>query len=261
MASGSAIANLRPSAIFHLAGAPQVAESWHDRTKPLAGNVLATAHLLDAVRRAELGCRVLVSGSAAVYAPSDRPIKEDDAGGSRKSVRPEQAGPGTTGDAGVRRRRPGRCDGSRFQPHRPTSASGFRGAEHGSADCAHRARPGRARHARRQPRRAARLHGRPRRRARVRRHHGARRGWRDLQRRLGNRSEHPIPAGRPSVTMSRGGSHRDRPGTASPGGNLGSGRRHDPSFVARRAGSQRSHSTQCSTICWTSGGRKFIERE
>ena len=74
-----AIANLRPSAIFHLAGAPQVAESWHDRTKPLAGNVLATAHLLDAVRRAELGCRVLVTGSAAVYAPSDRPISENDA--------------------------------------------------------------------------------------------------------------------------------------------------------------------------------------
>jgi GDP-4-dehydro-6-deoxy-D-mannose reductase len=73
-----AIANLRPSAIFHLAGAPQVAESWHDRTKPLAGNVLATAHLLDAVRRAELRCRVLVSGSAVVYAPSDRPIGEDD---------------------------------------------------------------------------------------------------------------------------------------------------------------------------------------
>jgi GDP-4-dehydro-6-deoxy-D-mannose reductase len=72
-----AIANLRPSAIFHLAGAPQVAESWHDRTKPLAGNVLATAHLLDALRRAELSCRVLVSGSAVVYAPSDKPIAED----------------------------------------------------------------------------------------------------------------------------------------------------------------------------------------
>ena len=74
----SAIAKLRPSAIFHLAGAPHVAESWQDRTKPLAGNVLATAYLLDAVRRAALGCRVLVSGSAAVYAPSDRPINEDD---------------------------------------------------------------------------------------------------------------------------------------------------------------------------------------
>jgi GDP-4-dehydro-6-deoxy-D-mannose reductase len=74
----SAIASLRPATIFHLAGAPQVAESWRDTTKPLAGNVLATSHLLDAIRRAGLTCRVLVTGSAAVYAPSDSPIKEDD---------------------------------------------------------------------------------------------------------------------------------------------------------------------------------------
>jgi GDP-4-dehydro-6-deoxy-D-mannose reductase len=74
----NAIASLRPATIFHLAGAPQVAESWRDTTKPLAGNVLATSHLLDAIRRAGLTCRVLVTGSAAVYAPSDAPIKEED---------------------------------------------------------------------------------------------------------------------------------------------------------------------------------------
>jgi GDP-4-dehydro-6-deoxy-D-mannose reductase len=74
----SAIAGLRPSTIFHLAGAPQVAESWRDTAKPLAGNVLATAHLFDAIRRAGLSCRVLVTGSATVYAPSDTPIKEED---------------------------------------------------------------------------------------------------------------------------------------------------------------------------------------
>ena len=72
-----AIASLRPATIFHLAGAPQVAESWHDTAKPLEGNVLATSHLLDAIRRAGLTCRVLVTGSAAVYAPSDAPIKEE----------------------------------------------------------------------------------------------------------------------------------------------------------------------------------------
>jgi GDP-4-dehydro-6-deoxy-D-mannose reductase len=72
-----AIADLRPATIFHLAGAPQVAESWRDTVKPLAGNVLATAHLFDAIRRAQLSCRVLVTGSAAVYAPSDSPIKEN----------------------------------------------------------------------------------------------------------------------------------------------------------------------------------------
>lgn len=74
-----AIANLRPSAVFHLAGAPQVAESWRDAAKPLEDNVLATEHLLDAIRRAGLKSRVLVTGSAAVYAPSDSPIDEDGA--------------------------------------------------------------------------------------------------------------------------------------------------------------------------------------
>jgi len=72
-----AIASLRPSTIFHLAGAPHVAESWRDTAKPLAGNVLATSHLFDAIRRAGLTCRVLVTGSAVVYAPSDTPIKEE----------------------------------------------------------------------------------------------------------------------------------------------------------------------------------------
>jgi GDP-4-dehydro-6-deoxy-D-mannose reductase len=71
-----AIANLRPAVVFHLAGAPQVAESWRDSAKPLEENVLATQHLLDAIRRAGLTCRVLVTGSATVYAPSDSPIKE-----------------------------------------------------------------------------------------------------------------------------------------------------------------------------------------
>jgi GDP-4-dehydro-6-deoxy-D-mannose reductase len=73
-----AIANLRPAAVFHLAGAPQVAESWRDTAKPLEENVLATQHLLDAIRRVSLTCRVLVTGSATVYAPSDSPIKEGD---------------------------------------------------------------------------------------------------------------------------------------------------------------------------------------
>ncbi len=82
----SAIAALRPTAVFHCAGIAHVAQSWTDTATPLAGNVLATHHLLDAIRRSEtpLGtsgqpCRVLVTGSATVYAPSDRPIPEDGA--------------------------------------------------------------------------------------------------------------------------------------------------------------------------------------
>jgi len=71
-----AIALLRPTTLYHLAGASHVAESWQDTVTPLEGNVLATAHLLDAIRRANLDCRVLLTSSSAVYAPSATPITE-----------------------------------------------------------------------------------------------------------------------------------------------------------------------------------------
>jgi GDP-4-dehydro-6-deoxy-D-mannose reductase len=68
---------LAPAAIYHCAGAPHVAHSWSDTTRPLASNVLATHHLLDAVRRTGRACRVLIPGSAYVYAPSEIPVTED----------------------------------------------------------------------------------------------------------------------------------------------------------------------------------------
>lgn len=71
-----AMTALRPSAVYHLAGAAQVAGSFVDTTTPLEGNVLATAHVLDAIARTGVACRVLVTGSAAVYAPSGEPISE-----------------------------------------------------------------------------------------------------------------------------------------------------------------------------------------
>ncbi|MBI4886594.1 MAG: GDP-mannose 4,6-dehydratase [Acidobacteria bacterium] len=69
---------LRPAAVYHCAGAPHVGASWRDTAYPLAHNVLTTHHLLDALRRAGGGCRVLVTGSATVYAPSTKPLREDD---------------------------------------------------------------------------------------------------------------------------------------------------------------------------------------
>jgi GDP-4-dehydro-6-deoxy-D-mannose reductase len=72
------IASLRPVSVYHLAGATQVAESWKDTAGPLQSNVLATAHLLDAIRRGKVKCRILLAGSSAVYAPSDTPVREDD---------------------------------------------------------------------------------------------------------------------------------------------------------------------------------------
>ena len=73
----AAIRELRPSAIFHCAGLPQVKESWADTTAPLAANVLATHRLLEAVRKHAAGCRIVVTGSAHIYAPSTVPITED----------------------------------------------------------------------------------------------------------------------------------------------------------------------------------------
>jgi GDP-4-dehydro-6-deoxy-D-mannose reductase len=73
----AAIRDLRPAQVYHCAGVPHVAESWRDTAVPLAGNVLATEHLLDALRREQVRCRVLVPGSATVYAPSSEPISED----------------------------------------------------------------------------------------------------------------------------------------------------------------------------------------
>ena len=75
----AAIRELRPSAIFHLAGLPGVAESWENTAEPLKINALGTHRLIDAMRDTGLRCRVLVSGSAHVYAASTRPIREDDA--------------------------------------------------------------------------------------------------------------------------------------------------------------------------------------
>jgi GDP-4-dehydro-6-deoxy-D-mannose reductase len=69
---------LRPSAVYHCAGAPHVGDSWRHTAEPLAQNVLTTHYLLDAVRRAGVPCRMLITGSGMVYAPSLSPLCEDD---------------------------------------------------------------------------------------------------------------------------------------------------------------------------------------
>jgi GDP-4-dehydro-6-deoxy-D-mannose reductase len=74
-----AVAELRPAQIYHLAGVPHVGGSWDATGPTLAGNVLSTHYLFDALRRAGVRARVLVTASATVYAPSDRPIAEDGA--------------------------------------------------------------------------------------------------------------------------------------------------------------------------------------
>lgn len=74
-----AIARLRPSAVIHCAGAPNVAHSWKDTVTPLSVNVLATHHLLDALHRANVRSRVVVPGSATVYGLSNAALTEESA--------------------------------------------------------------------------------------------------------------------------------------------------------------------------------------
>ena len=68
---------LRPTAVYHCAGAAHVASSWQDTALPMASNVLSTHYLLDALRRAGTSCRVVIAGSANVYAASATPLAED----------------------------------------------------------------------------------------------------------------------------------------------------------------------------------------
>ena len=74
-----ALADLRPSAVYHLAGSAHVADSWQHTRETFEGNALATHHLLQGLREADLRPRVLVSGSATIYAPSPEPLTESSA--------------------------------------------------------------------------------------------------------------------------------------------------------------------------------------
>jgi len=73
----TAIDELRPTRIYHLAGAADQGRSWAHSAEALQVNAFGTHVLLDAAARAGLSCRVLVTGSAAVYAPSTEPLGED----------------------------------------------------------------------------------------------------------------------------------------------------------------------------------------
>ena len=76
-AVADALARLRPAAIYHLAGAAHVGDSWQHTRATFEGNVLATHHLFQGLRRHGLAPPVLVSGSAAIYKPSGEPLTED----------------------------------------------------------------------------------------------------------------------------------------------------------------------------------------
>src|ERR1700730_14040422 len=59
-----AIAELRPSAVYHCAGAAHVGRSWGDTSSTFAINVRGTHHLLEGLRLARLDSRVPIPSSA-----------------------------------------------------------------------------------------------------------------------------------------------------------------------------------------------------
>ena len=74
----AAVKDACPSAVYHLAGVPHVGDSWGHTRETFAGNVLATHHLFEALRRAGRQPRVLITSSATVYSPCERALREDD---------------------------------------------------------------------------------------------------------------------------------------------------------------------------------------
>ena len=76
-AVAAALAETRPSAVFHCAGIADVHSTWSDSATALRVNVLGTHNLLTALERLELDAPVLITGSALVYRPSDTALSEE----------------------------------------------------------------------------------------------------------------------------------------------------------------------------------------
>ena len=71
---------IRPDAVYHLAGWAAVGSSWSDPPGVFAVNAAGVVHVLDAARRLDAPPRVLVVSSAEVYGrvqPDQLPLSED----------------------------------------------------------------------------------------------------------------------------------------------------------------------------------------
>jgi CDP-glucose 4,6-dehydratase len=79
------VAESKPEVIFHLAAQPLVRESYRDPSATFATNVLGTVHVLEAVRRRNKPCVVVVATSDKCYEEADlgRGYREDDRLGGR----------------------------------------------------------------------------------------------------------------------------------------------------------------------------------
>ena len=68
---------LRPTAVYHCAGAAHVGRSWNDSASTLSANVRGTHHLLRALRQADVESRVMIPGSAMIYRPANEALTEE----------------------------------------------------------------------------------------------------------------------------------------------------------------------------------------
>src|SRR2546423_37669 len=73
----AAIARLRPSIVYHCAGEAHVGRAWESTESTFAVNVRGTHHLLQALEASGVAARVLVPGSALVYASAGEALTED----------------------------------------------------------------------------------------------------------------------------------------------------------------------------------------
>jgi GDP-4-dehydro-6-deoxy-D-mannose reductase len=73
-----AVGELRPVAVYHLAAAAHVAQSWQHTVETYRTNVHATHDLLSALADQEPKPRVFLACSATIYRPQPRPLTEED---------------------------------------------------------------------------------------------------------------------------------------------------------------------------------------
>ena len=72
----AAIEQVRPSVVFHCAGASHVGQSWGTAASTLRVNVMGTHTVVEALRAAASEAKLLITSSALVYGPSRDPIGE-----------------------------------------------------------------------------------------------------------------------------------------------------------------------------------------
>jgi GDP-4-dehydro-6-deoxy-D-mannose reductase len=69
----------QPTHILHLAAQSSVGKSWTVPYTTIQHNVIMTHNFLEAIRVLNLNCKIVVAGSAEIYAPSNEPLQESNA--------------------------------------------------------------------------------------------------------------------------------------------------------------------------------------